>query len=240
MQRMFRVALAAAILVGGTSLIAGAQDADSRVTEARGVFDEGMAHHDAGRFALAAGAFEHAFDLMRAAGHPNATLVLFNLARSLEQIPSRAADARAAYQRVIDETPTDGDHEDVIGRSILRIRELDARTASPAPAGGISPVGPIVLGSGAALLIVGLALALTGVAQSDDITSECPTRVGCSDSLRPTFDQARTFALVGDVMWIAGVAAAGTGLVLTLVLGNDDGFARAACGPGVCTFRMEF
>ncbi len=79
---------------------------------------------------------------------------------------------------------------------------------SSAPYGKALPV--VLMGSGGALFVAGLALGLVGVKQASD----APTRDG------PEASAARAKGLAGDVLAGAGIAAVGAGLVLLLVRGR--------------------
>ncbi|MEZ4337200.1 MAG: hypothetical protein R3B82_11290 [Sandaracinaceae bacterium] len=108
--------------------------------------------------------------------------------------------------------------------------------------GGISPVGPILMAAGGALVVVGLILDGVALGRDGDFEAMCPNRTGCDPALRSQWDETITFAAVGDAMWIGGAVVAATGLVLTFVLteGGDDSTAALSCGPGGCTVRGSF
>lgn len=69
-------------------------DADPNVVEARQHFDAGDGHYYAQRYALAAQEYQRSYDLLQQAAHPRASLVLFNVGRSLVHINGREADVR--------------------------------------------------------------------------------------------------------------------------------------------------
>ena len=108
--------------------------------------------------------------------------------------------------------------------------------------GGISPVGPILMAAGGALVVVGLILDGVALGRDGDFEAMCPNRTGCDPALRSQWDETITFAAIGDAMWIGGALVAATGLVLTFVLteGGDDSTAALSCGPGGCTVRGSF
>jgi hypothetical protein len=61
--------------------------------------------------------------------------------------------------------------------------------------------------------------------EKSDLDARCtlgPQSNQCDPSLADTRDNAKTLALVTDVLWITGAVAATTGLVLLLVSGGDD------------------
>ncbi|MCB9597008.1 MAG: hypothetical protein H6719_30070 [Sandaracinaceae bacterium] len=214
------------------------EEADPRVAEARGHFEAGDEHYAGGRYALAAQEFQRAHEILSAAHHPNAALVLFNVGRSLMQLGGHDQQARDAYARFLEETPQTAATAETVALARQHLAELDARLAGtgggggggggggpPTPttraSGGISPIGPILLAVGGAALVAGLVMDGVAYAQDQDHLAQCPGRVGCDESLRSAVDGTRTLAIAGDVLWITGLAVAATGLVLTFVL--EDG-----------------
>ena len=247
--------VAAALLVASAAPTAQAQGgSEPREAEARGLFDQAQAHFDAGRYALAAESFQRAYDIMHELGRPTAPLILFNVGSSLQRVPGREREARDAYARFLDEASED----DPAAREQMetvraRILELDARLRPTSPSdapvepggrGGasISPVGPIVLGAGAAALIAGLILGGVALGQDGEIGAECPARTGCPGALRAQYEDAKTLALAGDALWISGAVIAATGLVLTVVLdggGGDTASAALSCGGAGCRAELR-
>ncbi|MCB9596368.1 MAG: hypothetical protein H6719_26840 [Sandaracinaceae bacterium] len=108
--------------------------------------------------------------------------------------------------------------------------------------GGISPVGPILMAGGGALVITGLILGGVALGRDGDFTSMCPDRMSCDPGLRSQWDETHTIAIAGDVLWITGALVAATGLVLTFVLteGDEPASAALSCGPGGCSVRGTF
>lgn len=204
-----------------TAESAGAQAQDPRIDQARTEFEQGDAHYESGRYGLAAQEFRRAFDLLAEAGHPRALMVLFNLGRTLEQLPGRESEARAAYRRVIDESPRTSEFENTLQMATVGLRELNARMGSRSSSATVSPIGPIVLGAGGAVLIPGLITVGVAYGQDQDLVARCPARVGCDEALRPEVDATRNLGIAGDVLWIAGAVVALTGLVLTFALQED-------------------
>ena len=97
----------------------------------------------------------------------------------------------------------------------------DDRTATP-PGSTISPVGPIVLGVGGAILISGLVTVGIAFGQDQDLVTRCPSRMGCDEAMRSAVEATRNLGLAGDVLWIAGATIAVAGLVLTLTLTEES------------------
>lgn len=82
-------------------------------------------------------------------------------------------------------------------------------------AGGmsISPLGLAIAGAGAAISIGGVVVGAIALSNGQN----APRRES------PEADDARTLALVADIMIFGGLAIALTGAILTFVLGGDDG-----------------
>jgi len=172
-------------------------------------------------------------------------MVLFNLGRTLERIPGREGEARAAYQRVIGESPATPEFENTIAMATVGLRELDARTGGRGSAGsgnaGVSPVGPIVLAVGGAAAVAGLVLGGLALAREGDLSARCPDDV-CADSAenRSLHDEMVLLAGLSDGFVIGGVAVAAAGLVLTLVLVEEsDSAVEAACTPSGCGVALR-
>ena len=205
MKRLTGMAIVAAALAWA-SAGAAQQEQDPRVAEARAHFDQGEAHFEHGRYTLAAEEFQRSHELLVAVSHPNAALVLYNVARSLEEIGGREREARAAYVGFLESATVNADTSENVRNAQEHIRELDARLAahgdgSPPSAGSsISPVGPIVLGGGGLVLATGLILGGVALARDGDLAAMCPTLMSCPESLRSQHDETRTLALASDVL----------------------------------------
>lgn len=86
-------------------------------------------------------------------------------------------------------------------------------------------------------MIAGLIIGSVALARDGDLDEACPSRMGCAETLRSGYDEARTLATVGDVAWISGAAVASVGLILTILLReNEDVASRAglACSDRGC------
>jgi len=220
--------------------------------QARQAFQQAQVHEQNERYALAAEGFLQAHTLMEQAGRPDAPIILWNAGAALAHVPGREQDAIDLIARFLSETThlaDDGDQQRAQrvrswrSDAVSRLEELRARLAEhddepseqqeePAseethePEQRMSPLGPGVLGVGAATLATGLVLAVVGLVQNQDHINRCPERVACPEDLRGDVESTRTLGLVGDVLWIAGTVVAIAGLVLTLTLeegGGDEG-----------------
>lgn len=109
-------------------------------------------------------------------------------------------------------------------------------TSSSDGASGISPVGPVLLGVGGAAVVVGVILAAVTLDQNSQLDGMCPAGV-CPDTpeLRDRESEMLTLSAIADALWIGGAAVAALGLVLTLVLEDEDGTTVSArCGGQGC------
>jgi tetratricopeptide (TPR) repeat protein len=116
---------------------------------------------------------------------------------------------------------------------------------SPGPSSGggggfnPSPVGFIVGGVGAALIITGI---IVGALSGDDLAmlqDACAPDGLCPDTqaLRDAQSRGSSMALAGDVLWITGVVALAAGITLIFVLqddSSDSASAGMACSPEGC------
>jgi len=217
------------------------EEGDSRVEQARELFETGVEHHADERFLLAAQAFERAHELMVNANHPNSALILFNLAASLEEIPGRESDAREAYDQFLREA--DPEHPRVqenLSRAQARIRELDARMAAaardrpgePQQAGSSNAVvGGVVMAGGGASLIVGAVLGGVAIGVDGDLATMCDAEYRCPASAVATADEVQTLAIATDVLLFGGLAVASVGVVLFFTLRQDEDSANTAVLP---------
>lgn len=92
--------------------------------------------------------------------------------------------------------------------------------------GGGSLVGPlVVLGVGAAGLVVGAVTGAMALGKSSDLADACPVRTGCPAEFQSIEDDARTLGTVSTIGFIAGgvgVAGGVTWLLLELMGGSDE------------------
>ncbi|MGE0786593.1 MAG: hypothetical protein AB7S26_13055 [Sandaracinaceae bacterium] len=247
------------ILISIVPAVASAQDNDTR-ERARALVAEAQAHEDGQRWALAAQTYQQLYQLMSQAGLPRASVALWTAGSNLARVPGREREASDALQRFLAESAALASDPEIAGyraEAPRLIAELEARVGPGAPRGDLpapalhtetrmSPVGPVVLGVGAAAVVVGIIVGAFGVFQDDDLTGMCPTRLDCSPDLATRYSQAQTLAGVGDGLWIGGAVVAAVGLVLTLVLTEDDSEVSAGttlavgCGPSGCFARGRF
>lgn len=91
------------------------------------------------------------------------------------------------------------------------------------PTGDGPGVAPwILVGAGGALIAAGAVTGLMALGESSDLDDLCPTRDTCSAGFEDAASRGETLAVVTDVLWISGAAAAVTGVLWALLAGDDD------------------
>ncbi len=199
--------------------------------------------------------------MLGAMGNPRAPVALWNVGLSLSRIPGREREARDTMQRFVDESTALASDPEVSGfrtQASERIAELNARlegggaSAGPAPSAGepaagagapsstssLSPVGPIVLGAGGAMLIAGAIFGGIAIDQRDEFLSGCDASgTTCPTAYRSWKDEIESLSLASDILLFGGAAVAVTGLILTLLLREESASSPSAslhCGAGGC------
>lgn len=242
-QPLLRSLLAATALLLAPTLVAAQAAEDPRIADARARFERAEEHYASGNFALALEGYEHAYEQMRAAGHPNAILVLYNVSQTNERL-GRLRVALEGFERFLVEAPADAPFRDEATRRAADLRrrlelqqEDSGSGAAPPSEGSISPVGPVLLGVGGAAAIVGAILGGVALSDSESARAGCEG-TSCPADARSGIESAQTLANVADPLLFGGLAVAAVGLVLTLVLrdGPDEPPVQAAasCGPTGC------
>ncbi|MCC6877729.1 MAG: hypothetical protein IT378_25695 [Sandaracinaceae bacterium] len=116
-------------------------------------------------------------------------------------------------------------------------RALGNPSLAAAPAGSsVSPIGPLMLGAGGAVLVAGVLVGAIALAEDGALGAACPSRLDCAPELMSRSATMTALAATADVLLTVGAAAAITGLVLTLTLteGGGDVPATAYCTPDGC------
>jgi tetratricopeptide (TPR) repeat protein len=229
------LACAAALLVAGPApaLAQGKKPpgkVDPKIAEAKRLFDQGAAAYAQGSYEDAIHAWEKSYELSQK------PLIFESIANAWE----RLGDARKARDNLAkwrDSAPAE--ERDLLD---ARLRNLDARVQredeaarkaaadqaqraaaarAAAEASETKPwlPGAVLLGTGGALAIVGVAL--DGVAKSKrPDPSACKTVGGqtfCMSSASSAIKTSNALAIAGDALWITGAAAATAGVVLVIV-----------------------
>jgi hypothetical protein len=194
-----------------TACVACAQERSPQEIEAQAEFETAEGHYDAQRWALAAEAYQRSFDLLEQIAHPRRGLVAFNVGRSLEQLPGREADALTAYRRAVGlmDDPANAEERRT---AEARIAEIELRLG-----GMMSPVGPVLLGVGGALLLAGIGTGIASLLLQNEILAQC-TDATCPTRLRGAASDLEALTITTDVLIPVSVVAMGIGLVLALVL----------------------
>ncbi len=243
---------------------------DSTATESEMADAQARAHfrvartlYDAGRFAEAAVEFEAAYGL---SGRPD---LLYNIYLSHRDAQNEEA-ALVALRNYLASVPNAPDREHLEARlAALEAtvaeaeREEEAREAERAEAerriaeaqaeaernrARTRPLWPwALIGGGAALIGVGIALDVVANDQAGALRAACDTANGanvCNPSvnLEGRRSDILTLAGVGDALWITGAVAAIAGTVLYIVLPEEVADApavSASCGPTGCYGSME-
>lgn len=92
--------------------------------------------------------------------------------------------------------------------------------------GGTAWVPWVVMGVGTAALLTSVWTGSVATSAADDLEAQCTGGV-CPQTLRDTRDEANTYALATDVLWITGAVAVGVGVGLWLAGGGDGDTAGA-------------
>ena len=233
--------------------LAGAAHADSDGSDARELYQKGMAHYDLGDYAQAVAEFKHAYELTRA------PRLLFDIAQAqrLEHRYDDALDSYVSYLRLEPDAPN---RVDVAARIAELSRLLREQSAQPppvehapsppdavaAPAPTRTPAGPpptrrsraLIVGgaiaASAGLALVGGAIAATTVAASDGATlAELKQTNGVwTTRAQSLYDQGKQDQIAAAVLWSVGGAALVAGGV-TALLGAHRTSVRvgALAGP---------
>jgi hypothetical protein len=230
-----RSLLGTLLVIIGPTVCATPAAAQSAQSPAAAAFTEGEARYEAGEWMLSARAFHRAWEL--AADNPRRALILYNEGRALEHVPGQECEALARYEQFLHDG--DGSLPEIQAqlRPVQdRVHELEARMegqggcsseepTQPTEGGGISPIGPTLIGVGGAALI---AAAITGglaLATQGDLQSACGADMRCPEGSLGGVSDLQALAISTDVLTPVGAAIAITGLVLTLVL--HEGQAEA-------------
>lgn len=227
-------------LIAFCALPARAQEAtpDMLDAEARARFELAMVHIQNGRFEEAAHEFHRAWEL----SHRDALLYNEFLAWRDGGFPRQAEAALVAF---LDTLPADDPNRPNLEARLPALRAqiaaLDA-PAAPEPAPGPEPapeppppetstaphpVGYALLGTGAAIAIVGAALGGVALSISDSLATDCAGGV-CPEERRGDLDTGPALALTADVMLPLGAVTAIVGLVLVFTVTETSEVPRAA------------
>lgn len=128
-----------------------------------------------------------------------------------------------------------------LARSTLASPVEGGASPSTPESSSISPVGPVLLGVGGAVLVAGVVMGLVSLDQNSQIDAMCPGGT-CADrpELHDRVSEMLTLSAAADAFWIGGAVVAAVGLVLTLVIEQEsDTAVTAQCGPLSCGAGMR-
>jgi tetratricopeptide (TPR) repeat protein len=237
-----RAIVAAAALTLALAPVASAQQVDPRAAE---LYEEGARAYREGRFDESAILIRRAYEIEP---HP---ILLYNIARALESAGDLPG-ALEAYEQFLRDAPADAEQRPRVVRrvEVLRVELAPDETPSEPPADG--PTGepitrtpaveteapaawPWVI-AGVGVATVGAAIA-TGVVALDR-ESESDAAVDHATAF-PLGEEAKDFALVTNVLFIAGGAISLAGVILGIVdlatLERSD--VEVSIGPGGLALR---
>lgn len=212
MRRSLRLAgctvvLALSLASGG---VARADDNDARNAQALDLFEKSEVAYDTGRFADAIALLRRSYELKKE------PVLLYNLGRAYEGLGDLGAAAQS-YEAFLAAQPNTQDRGALERRIATLRRQLAERDALRKQAlersnqerpSAPSAVPWVVVGVGAAGLAAGGFFGLMAKKRNDDAKSD-PTYVG-ADRLQ---SQAKSFATVANVCFVAGAVVLVTGVV---------------------------
>ena len=240
------------------------EERDLADAQARAHFRAGRSLYDLGRFAQAAQEFESAY---RLAERPELLFNAYVAYRDANDLEG-AVRSLGAYLDLVQDAPDRvnlqarlASMSEALEQQRAREAELTAersRPATPPPA----PEGPavwpwVVMGTGVAMVVVGIVTGVAGLTEADSLLAECPNNL-CLPSvgLESRRSTVETLGITTDVLLFGGAAVAVAGLVLGIVLNAEhsgrapgetesppgEPEVTAACGPTGCagSLRMRF
>jgi tetratricopeptide (TPR) repeat protein len=204
--------------------------------EAKKLFDDGAAAYTQGNYEAAIDAWTKAYDISKK------PLIFESIANAYERLGD-AKKAREFLSKWRDVAPKD--EQDLLDARIknldarvTRDDELEAarkveadkakkaeeerdrqRKAGGSGGGGTSVPGVVLVGVGGAAIAVGVTLdIIAGIRRPAADTACAPSGTGqiCKTSARDAIVSSNTLALAGDILWIAGAAAAAGGAALII------------------------
>jgi tetratricopeptide (TPR) repeat protein len=212
---------------------------ESKNNEAKKLFDDGAAAYTQGNYEAAIDAWSKAYEISKK------PLIFESIANAYERL-GEAKKAREYLSRWRDVAPKDEqdlldariknldarvvrDEEIEAARKAEadrakkaeeeRERQRKAGGASGTGGGSTSVPGVVLLGVGGAAVAVGVTLDIIAGIRRPAVATACVVVDGaniCKASFRDAITSSNTLALAGDILWIAGAAAAATGVVLVI------------------------
>lgn len=237
------------LVLGGAPSVGRAEDAAAF----RATVDKGLEAYRNRDYAEAIQLFEAAYAMQPA---PE---LLYNVARSYEKA-LRRNEAIVAYERFLAEPGSTAaqrnnartaldelrKEEKALAQGGASVDQLDLAAPRPSSAAVGAPGvttrppsdGPsgariasyALFGVGGAALATGAVLGILSSRAGNDASQQCSDGL-CPEAAKADVDRQRSLGLAADASFVAGGVAAGVGLVLFLLSGDDDG--RVAVAPAI-------
>jgi tetratricopeptide (TPR) repeat protein len=205
---------------------------DAKLEEAKRLFYEGRELFAKGRYDAAIDRWQKSYDLSRR------TLIFESIANAYERLGEHKL-AKEALQKWRDVAPDNEvpNLDERLKHLDERIKKDEAEAARKAADqkrredeirknGGkvarppVSIPGVVTLGAGGLLVIGGVVLDGVAASMRPDPNAVCQkpgTKTLCLDTQKDAIETSNTLAIVGDVLWITGAAAAVAGIVILVV-----------------------
>ena len=209
---------------------------EGKNNEAKKLFDDGAASYTQGNYEAAIDSWTKAYEISKK------PLIFESIANAYERL-GEAKKAREFLAKWRDVAPKD--EQDLLDARIKNLdarvaRDEELETARKAEAekakkaeeerlhkgggpggggGGTSIAGVVLLGVGGAAVAVGVTLDIIAGIRRPAVDTACATTSTgqiCKASSRDAIVSSNTLALAGDILWIAGAAAAAGGAVLII------------------------
>jgi tetratricopeptide (TPR) repeat protein len=229
-----------------------ADSQEARLAQAKHLFEQGAARHEAGEYGLAVADFEAAYALS------HAPLLLFNMAQSL-RLAGNCRLALAAYQKYLAAVPA-ASNRDKVEQWIAELDACAAEAKAASPTGAtpspparrsLAPVPPVPPApapppkTGRVRRLAGLALLGAGVATAsgagyfalvshraeDDLRDHHQTSAVFLD--QATYDRGARAAVVARVLGVVSLGAVIGGAVLILSDRREAASAPPTAGGGL-------
>jgi tetratricopeptide (TPR) repeat protein len=204
---------------------------DPKIAEAKKYFDDGAAAYAQGNYDEAIKNWEKSYELSQK------PLIFESIANAWERLGD-AKKARDYLSKWREAAPAE--ERDLLDARIKNLdarvqreeeaakkaaadkaqRDAQAKAAAESTRARAWVPGAILAGAGGALVLAGVATDIVAKSKrpSSDLCKTVNGKTFCQSTASDAIKSSNTLAVVGDAMWIAGTAAAATGVVLIFVL----------------------
>jgi len=217
-------------------------ESDMDDTRARGAFRLGRQYYEQGQFAQAAVEFERAYGLSgrgqllfnaylayREAGDdPNAARTLRGYLSEVPDAPDREhLQARLTSLEATVTADAEREAQQRAEAEAARLEAQDAQRRLEEERNRPRTTRPwwpwLVVGGGAAITGVGVALGVVATQDADALRADCNGTGQCNPvaNLESRRSSIQTMAIAGDALWISGAVISATGVVLAFALPDD-------------------